>query len=94
LQIAPSAYWFHVARQRQPALRSLRAQRDAELVPQIQRVWQANLKVYGADKVWLQLNREGVTEARCAVERLMRQQGLQGVRRGKVLRTTQCPMPA
>jgi putative transposase len=52
-------------------LRSLRAQRDAELAPQVQRVWQANLRVYGADKVWLQLNREGVTVARCTVERLM-----------------------
>ena len=65
-----------------------RAQRDASLVPQIERVWQANLRVYGADKVWLQLNREGVVVARCTVERLMRQQGLRGVRRGKALRTT------
>ena len=69
-------------------MRSLRAQRDAELGPQVQRVWQANLRVYGADKVWLQLNREGVTVARCTVERLMRLQGLQGVRRGKAQRTT------
>ena len=69
-------------------MRSLRALRDAALVPQIQRVWHANLQVYGADKVWLQLNREGVTVARCTVERLMRQQGLQGVRRGKAQRTT------
>ena len=66
-------------------MRSLRAQHDAELAPQVQRVWQANLRVYGADKVWLQLNREGVTVARCTVERLMRLQGLQGVRRGKAL---------
>jgi len=44
--------------------------------------------VYGADKVWRQLNREGVAVARCTVERLMRAQGLQGVRRGKRLRTT------
>jgi len=69
-------------------LRSLRAQRDAELAPQIHRVWHANLQVYGADKVWLQLNREGVCVARCTVERLMRLQGLQGVRRGKAQRTT------
>jgi putative transposase len=51
-------------------------------------VWHANLQVYGADKVWLQLNREGVSVARCTVERLMRLQGLQGVRRGKAQRTT------
>lgn len=65
-----------------------RARRDDGLAPQIERVWQANLQVYGADKVWLQLNREGVSVARCAVERLMRQLGLQGVRRGKTVRTT------
>ena len=69
-------------------MRSLRARRDAELAPQIQRVWHANLQVYGADKVWLQLNREGVTVARCTVERLMGLLGLQGVRRGKTPRTT------
>lgn len=46
------------------------------------------MQVYGADKVWRQLNREGITVARCTVERLMHQQGLQGVRRGKAVRTT------
>jgi putative transposase len=88
LQIAPSAYWRHAARQRNPALCARRAQRDASLVPQVQRVWHANMQVYGADKVWRQLNREGVAVARCTVERLMRHQGLQGVRRGKAVRTT------
>lgn len=66
----------------------MRAQRDAQLLPQVQRVWQANHQVYGAEKVWRQLNREGVAVARCTVERLMRQLGLQGVRRGKAVRTT------
>jgi len=65
-----------------------RARRDEELKPQIQRVWQANLQVYGADKVWRQLNREGIPVARCTVERLMKCLGLEGVRRGKVVRTT------
>ena len=46
------------------------------------------MQVYGADKVWRQLNREGVSVARCTVERLMRRQSLQGVRRGKAVRTT------
>ena len=46
------------------------------------------MQVYGADKVWRQLNREGVAVARCTVERLMRQRGLQDVRRGKAVRTT------
>ena len=88
LQFAPSAYRRHAARQRDPALLPARAQRDAELVPQVQRVYDANLRVYGADKVWRQLLREGVAAARCTVERLMRRLGLQGVRRGKGVRTT------
>jgi len=46
------------------------------------------MQVYGADKVWKQMNREGITVARCTVERLMRQQGLRGVIRGKRVRTT------
>lgn len=57
-------------------------------MPQVHRVWLANMQVYGADKVWLQFNREGVSVARCTVERLMRRQGLQGARRGKAQRTT------
>jgi len=84
LQVAPSAYWRHAARWRNPALRSPRARRDDDLNPHIQRVFEANHGVYGADKVWRQLNREGLTVARCTVERLMRTQGLQGVRRGSV----------
>jgi transposase InsO family protein len=88
LQVAPSAYWRHVARQRDPALLSTRARRDAFLIPHIQRVWHANFQVYGADKIWRQLQREGIQVARCTVERLMRRLGLRGVRRGKVVRTT------
>lgn len=88
LQVAPSAYWRHAARQRDPALLSARARRDVFLMPHIQRVWQANFQVYGADKVWRQLQREGIQVARCTVERLMRRLGLRGVRRGKVVRTT------
>lgn len=88
LQVAPSGYRRHAAQQRHPALRCARSQRDEVLVPHIERVWQANLQVYGADKVWRQLGREGHTVARCTVERLMRQQGLRGAVRGKVVRTT------
>ena len=54
----------------------------------IQRVWHANWQVYGADKIWRQMNREGIVVARCTVERLMRQLGLEGARRGKKVRTT------
>jgi putative transposase len=98
LQIAPSGYRRHAAQQRTPELRCARAKKDATLLPQIHQVWQNNMQVYGADKVWHQLNREGVAVARCTVERLMRHAGLRGVRRGKVVRTTigdravQCPL--
>ncbi len=94
LQIAPSGYWRHAAHQRNPQLRCPRAQRDDTLVPHIERVWQANMRVYGADKIWKQMNREGVVIARCTVERLMRRLSLQGVRRGKVVRTTISDMKA
>ena len=88
LQIAPSGYRCHAARQRKPELLCARAKRDEALMPQIQAVWQVNMQVYGADKVWHQMNREGTKVARCTVERLMRRLGLHGVRRGKVVRTT------
>lgn len=98
LQIAPSAYWRHAARRRHPELRSLRAKRDDVLSAHIRRVWEANMQVYGADKVWRQLQREGIEVARCTVERLMRRLGLQGVVSGKSIRTTRpdqtaaCPL--
>ena len=88
LQMAPSCYWRHAARQRNPHLRSARVQRDEVLMADIQRVWHANWQVYGADKVWLQMNREGIRVARSTVERLMKRLGLQGARRGKGVRTT------
>jgi putative transposase len=82
-KIAPNTYW--VARRRPP---SKRACRDAELVVEIRRVYADNLFVYGADKVWAQLNREGIRVARCTVERLMRAEGLSGARRGKTFVVT------
>ena len=88
MQVAPSGYWRHAAQQRNPGLRCARAQRDDVLTVQIEGVWRANMQAYGADKVWRQMHREGTQVARCTVERLMRRQGLQGVRRGKVVRTT------
>ena len=57
-------------------------------MPEIERVWTSNLKVYGADKVWKQLHREGIPVARCTVERLMRRHGWQGARRARRVRTT------
>jgi len=81
--IAPSTYYAAVSRP--PSARSVR---DAALKAEISRVWKENREVYGADKVWLELNRQGITVARCTTERLMRQLGLQGARRGKKVRTT------
>jgi putative transposase len=82
-KIAPNTYW--VARKRGP---SARAARHAALVPEIVRVFESNMFVYGADKVWAQLNRENIRVARCTVERLMRQHGLTGARRGKAFTIT------
>lgn len=88
LPIAPSTYYLHAARKANPALCSARAKRDEDLSLQIRRVWEQNFKVYGARKVWLQLRREGKEVARCTVERLMHKLGLQGVVRGKRVKTT------
>jgi putative transposase len=88
LQVAPSGYRRQAARQRDPALRCARAQRDDVLIPEIERVWQVNLQVYGADKVWRQMKREGTEVARCTVERLMSRLGLSGAVRGRIVRTT------
>ena len=55
---------------------------------QIRRVWEESFQNYGARKVWIQLQREGLAVARCTVERLMRSLGLKGVRRGKTIKTT------
>jgi putative transposase len=85
LQIAPSAYRQHAARARDPALLSQRARQDAELVPKIEQLWHANFQVYGADKVWKQMNREGHRVARCTVGRLMKRRGLRGAVRGKTV---------
>ncbi|WP_407941600.1 IS3 family transposase [Noviherbaspirillum galbum] len=88
LQIAPSGYRRHAAQLRDPSKRSARAQRDEALQPQIKRVWESNMQVYGVPKVWKQMNREGFAVARCTVGRLMKLQGLRGAVRGKRVRTT------
>jgi putative transposase len=88
LRIAPSTYYAHVAQRREPQKASARSRRDAELSAAIKRVFEANFEVYGARKIWRQLGREGVTVARCTVERLMRSLGIQGAVRGKPAKTT------
>jgi putative transposase len=81
--IAPSTYYD--AAHRPP---SARGRRDEQLKAAITAVHQDNFGVYGARKVWLALNRQGIAVARCTVERLMRELGLAGARRGKPRRTT------
>jgi putative transposase len=88
LPIAPSTYRVHAAARRDPTGLSSRAKRDAKLCEKIRRVFAENFSVYGARKVWRQLQREGENAARCTVERLMRSMGLKGAIRGKSVRTT------
>ena len=88
LPIAPSTYYEQKARDADPSKLPQRAVRDAALREQIERVWKENFGVYGARKVWRQLMREEVDVARCTVERLMRQMGLQGARRGRTYKKT------
>lgn len=88
LDIAPSTYYWHDQRRRHPEKRSQRELRDDRLKSVIQRVYDENYSVYGVRKVWRQLLREGISVARCTIERLMKAMGLSGVRRGKKVRTT------
>jgi putative transposase len=88
LPIAPSTYYQHAAKRADPERVSERARRDTVLRGDIRRVFADNFEVYGARKVWRQLQREGHEVARCTVERLMRTMGLQGAVRGRPIRTT------
>ena len=83
LQFAPATYYAARCRPR-----SARGERDELLKVDVARVFEENYRVYGADKVWAQLNREGISVARCTTERLMRDLGLQGARRGRAWRRT------
>ncbi|AXB80664.1 IS3 family transposase [Novosphingobium sp. P6W] len=88
LPIAPSTYHERVAQRRDPVRQTARVKRDKALKPEVLRVFAENFGVYGVRKVWRQMKREGFEVARCTVERLMRDLGLQGVIRGKPVRTT------
>jgi putative transposase len=83
LQIAPSTYYAAVSRP--PSARRLR---DEELKAEITRVHRENFEVYGVEKVWKQLRREGIELGRDRVARLMAELELEGVVRGKTWRTT------
>jgi putative transposase len=89
LPIAPATYHVHEARRKDPERRPARAKRDDELRVQIRRAWKDSFGgVYGAEKVWRQLVKEGTVVARCTVERLMRQMGLRGAVRGRAFTRT------
>jgi putative transposase len=88
LPIAPSTYHAHAARRVDPGKLPTRARRDITLKTEIRRVYEENFRVYGVRKIWRQLLREGIAVARCTVARLMRAMSLQGVVRGKTIRTT------
>ena len=88
LPIAPSTYYEHRARAADPGRLPPRLKRDQALCKEIQRIWGENYRLYGARKVWRQLQREGHGVARCTVERLMRGLEIQGVRRGAKRWTT------
>ena len=92
LPIAPSTYHEHARRRREPERRPYRTRRDDELRVEVRRVHHESLGgVYGADKVWRQLRREGRWIARCTVERLMRAEGLRGAVRGRAFTVTTKP---
>jgi putative transposase len=91
LPIAPSTYHEAKARQADSPRLLPRAKRDAQLLSEIQRVYDANLRVYGAKKVWRQLHRERWEVARCTVERLMARLGLYGAVRGSKKHRTTIP---
>jgi len=88
LPIAPSTYYDHLVKRRDPAKLSARAKRDSALKVEVRRVFEENFSVYGVRKIWRQLQREGFDAARCTVTRLMKDMGLQGAIRGKPVRTT------
>ena len=88
LAIAPSTYHAHARRRENPETAPARVKRDAQLMSEIRRVFDDNFQVYGVRKIWRQMQREGFEVARCTVARLMQKMGLQGVIRGKRVRTT------
>ena len=83
-----SSYYYAKKREADPPAREIR---DAVLKEKVMEVWKGRKgrEVYGARKIWLELNRQGIPVARCTVERLMRELGIGGARsRRKRPRTT------
>ena len=87
--MAPSTYY-----DTKPRPPSARAQRDAELGPALRQLWEDNYRVYGVRKLWKTARRVGHDVGRDQVARLMRAAGIEGVRRGKRVRTTKPDLTA
>jgi putative transposase len=78
VKIAPSTYYAAKTRALNP---SARVRRDAAMLPILMALWVTNRKVYGADKLWRALRRDGHGIGRDQVARLMREAGICGVSR-------------
>jgi putative transposase len=90
VHILQSTFYAHAAILKHPDLASNRAKRDADLCPEIKRVWEENNEVYGTRTVWHQMQHETFTIARGTADRLMKRQSIHGVIRGNVKKT---PVP-
>lgn len=77
LPIAILTYYAHKVRESDLEKASARSICDRNFKPEIQRVWDENLQIYDVRKIWRQLKREGYDVARCSVERLMKQLGIE-----------------
>jgi len=76
---------YYARRSRKPSRRALE---DRKLIAEIHAAREGYRRVYGVRKTWKELGRRDVDVGRDRVARLMRQEGLEGVRRGKKHRTT------
>lgn len=88
IPIAPATYYEQKRRKQNPLLVPKRIQSDEMLKQKIQTTWEDNYKVYGARKIWRKLNKDGISVARCTVERLMNHLDIEGTTRGKKPKTT------
>ena len=90
VQIAPRTYWAR--RSRPPSRRALKDEALTEILAGIYEPGPDGRRppecLYGSLKMWEHLNRQGITVARCTVERLMRASGWRGVTRARTVRTT------
>jgi HTH-like domain len=75
-----SSYYYAKKREAEPAARETRDAVLEEKIMEVRKSERKGREVYGARKVWLELNRQGIPVARCTVGRLMRGLGIGGGR--------------